>query len=83
MKTAGILLAGCLVTSGTGKAQQLTSLPLWHGTVEELKLPVRQVCFDALYGRDAAQLADLIKSILIRLQVAIPALQSRSRDSFR
>lgn len=30
--------------------------------IKDLKLPVRWVCFDAFYGRDAALLADLIKS---------------------
>jgi SRSO17 transposase len=66
----GALCAGSLVnlvqaslfgtaTNGS-KIEQAKSI-IQH-VLKELKLPVRWVCFDAFYGRDAALLADLIKN---------------------
>ncbi len=68
----GALCAGSLVnlvqgslfgTATNGSKIELAKSIIRH-VMKELKLPVRWICFDAFYGRDAALLADLIKNTL-------------------
>jgi SRSO17 transposase len=88
----GALCAGSLVnlvqaslfgtaTNGS-KIEQAKSI-IRH-VMKELKLPVRWICFDAFYGRDAALLADLIKNdiefvadVQDNLQIWLEAFQMR------